>query len=259
MQRLAHGLASVVGDASSGVAAATRGQGGTASASRWANRPVLPVAAGWSFGANGAICGCVMKLSSSLFCLVLAACASRAAAPSDDPTSMPGGVASESEEGGEGEAAPEVSTESHGATSTDGTASPGDTKTPPPLSDAEKARLSLPEVVVENVGLHIGGESNSPESKRPFITALEKQFESFRLCYRFVERPGKGGVIGVDLMVPREGGAPNVRQVRTTMAGEEFKGCMVAAFSEASFEPPRKPVVFSYSVKFSLKGATGSR
>lgn len=122
------------------------------------------------------------------------------------------------------------------------------------LTDLQKEKLRLPEVVVENLGLHVGGEANDAASKRAFLAALEKQFQDFRWCYRFVSKPGRSGVFGVDLLVPSEGGGAHVREVRTTMPGEEFKGCMVAAFSETEFAPPKRPVVLSYSLRFTIRG-----
>src|SRR5690606_18053750 len=109
---------------------------------------------------------------------------------------------------------------------------------------------SLPEVTVQNVGLHIGGADNTPAAKAPFQRAVEQKFEDFLGCYRRVAQPEQGGTFGVDLFIRREGGHPEVRQPRTGMQGEEFRRCMVQAFESVSFERPRAgPTVISYSIK----------
>jgi hypothetical protein len=119
---------------------------------------------------------------------------------------------------------------------------------------AQKAQ-HLPELVVENIGLHVGGGPNDAAGKEPFLRALGAQIEAFRLCYRQVEEPDRGGTFGVDLFIDRSGGHPNVRATRTRMKGEEFLECMVRAFENATFErPPKGPTLISYSVRFALHG-----
>ena len=51
----------------------------------------------------------------------------------------------------------------------------------------------MPEVAVENVGLHIGGGPNDDASKAPFRNAIAARFADFRRCYTKVSQPGKGG------------------------------------------------------------------
>jgi hypothetical protein len=118
---------------------------------------------------------------------------------------------------------------------------------------------SLPEVTVRNVGLHIGGESNDAASKEPFQKAVAVRFEAFLTCYRQAIEPDKGGVFGVDLFIPREGGHPDVRQPRTSMKGEEFRDCVVEVFESVEFDRPRKgPTVISYSLKFDVRDPSGT-
>lgn len=113
---------------------------------------------------------------------------------------------------------------------------------------------SLPEVTVRNVGLHIGGGSNDAASKEPFQRAIANRFEEFLACYRQVAAPEKGGVFGVDLFIKREGGAPEVRQPRTSMQGEAFRACVIDVFESVAFERPAKgPTVISYSLKFEVR------
>ncbi len=108
----------------------------------------------------------------------------------------------------------------------------------------------LPEVSVENIGLHIGGGPNDDASKAPFRKAIEPHFDDFRACYVKVVEPDKGGTFGVDLRVGRNGGKPEVRQPRTGMKGKGFRDCMVSVFQGIDFPAPHKPVVFSYSLRF---------
>lgn len=121
---------------------------------------------------------------------------------------------------------------------------------PPPPKDVE----SLPEVVVKNIGLHVGGGSNTDAEKAPFREAVEKHFDELRACYKEVEDPMKGGIFGVDLRIGRGGGHPEVSQPRTSMKGQAFRDCVVGVFKAVEFEKPAKgPTVISYSVRFSAK------
>ncbi len=111
---------------------------------------------------------------------------------------------------------------------------------------------SLPEVTVENIGLHIGGGPNDDASKEPYKKAVEPHFDDFRACYVKVAEPDKGGTFGVDLRLGRNGGKPEVRQPRTAMKGKDFRDCVIGVFSNIEFPPPHKPVVFSYSLRFKV-------
>lgn len=119
-------------------------------------------------------------------------------------------------------------------------------------ADAGPPSPSLPEVSVHNIGLHIGGGPNDDASKAPFRQAIAPHFDEFLKCYRQVEEPSKGGTFGVDLLVGRRGGNPEVRQPRTAMKGQAFRRCMIHAFSQIEFQRPKKPTVFSYSVRFEV-------
>jgi hypothetical protein len=109
---------------------------------------------------------------------------------------------------------------------------------------------SLPELIVETIGLHVGGGSNDKDEKLPFERAVERQFPALRRCYLQVEQPGTGGTFGVDLFIAKAGGRPEVRDARTGMRGNAFRDCVRAAFAAVEFEPPKKPTVISYSVRF---------
>ncbi|MEB2310989.1 MAG: biopolymer transporter ExbD [Sorangiineae bacterium] len=126
------------------------------------------------------------------------------------------------------------------------------TVTPVAQAPAPEEPASLPEVKVENIGLHIGGGPNDDATKEPFRRAIAQQYDAFRRCYTLVDEPAKGGTFGVDLRVGRAGGKADVLQPRTGMKGKGFSECMVAAFAQVDFEKPGKPVMFSYSLRFTI-------
>lgn len=112
---------------------------------------------------------------------------------------------------------------------------------------------ALPELRVEALGMHVGGGKNDAEEKAPFHRALEQKFPAFLECFRLADDPFAGGSFGVDLKIPRAGGAPVAEQPRTRIRGAGFQDCMVAAFAKVHFEKPKAgPTVISYSVMFTL-------
>lgn len=112
---------------------------------------------------------------------------------------------------------------------------------------------ALPELRVEQLGMHVGGGKNDADEKAPFRRALEQKFPAFLECYRLVDEPWTGGSFGVDLKIARAGGAPSVEQPRTRIRGAGFQECMVAAFGKVQFEKPKAgPTVISYSILFAL-------
>jgi hypothetical protein len=123
---------------------------------------------------------------------------------------------------------------------------------PSTLPEESRGALGLPEVVVENIGLHIGGGPNTPAVKEPFVAAVAQRFRDFRLCYTHSNDPEAGGVFGVDLRIDREGGHPEVSEPRTKMGGPEFRQCVLDVFRSVSFERLDKPTVISYSMRFTL-------
>lgn len=111
----------------------------------------------------------------------------------------------------------------------------------------------LPSLSVKYIGMHVGGGANDAASKAPFARAIEPHFPAFLECYRLAAEPGNGGTFGVDLRISAQGGAPDVVEPRTAIPGATFTACMLEAFSRVSFEPPKKPVVISYSLRFTLE------
>lgn len=125
-----------------------------------------------------------------------------------------------------------------------------------PATEPDPSR-SLPEVSVRTLGLHIGGGPNDDASKAPFREAVERRFGDFLECYKKVDDPGRGGTFGVDMLIGREGGNPDVRQPRTAMQGAEFKDCVQGVFGGVEFSRPVKgPTMISYSVRFEVSDPT---
>ncbi len=159
-----------------------------------------------------------------------------------------GGEASDSTS--EAPGAPEVGAGAAAATPSAAASAPQPEPPAPPPAEVE----SLPEVVVKNIGFHIGGGTNTEEEKAPFRAALEQRFDDLRRCYKLVEDPAKGGVFGVDLRVGRNGGKATVSQPRTSMRGQPFRDCVIRTFESVEFQRPAKgPTVLSYSVRFSME------
>jgi hypothetical protein len=110
----------------------------------------------------------------------------------------------------------------------------------------------LPALEVTSIGMHVGGGPNDSASKAPFVRAVEAKFPAYLECFRLAKEPGSGGTFGVDLRVPAGGGAPVVEEPRSALQGDEFHECMLKAFASVVFEPTKKPLVISYSLRFSL-------
>lgn len=124
---------------------------------------------------------------------------------------------------------------------------------PLPGGEVPTPDKALPELRVEQLGMHVGGGKNDADEKAPFRRALEQKFPAFMECYRLADDPWAGGSFGVDLKIARAGGAPTVEQPRTRIRGAGFQDCMVAAFGKVQFEKPKAgPTVISYSILFAL-------
>jgi hypothetical protein len=117
--------------------------------------------------------------------------------------------------------------------------------------DPKQPVRSLPELKVENIGLHVGGGPNDADTKAPFQRAVAERFPAFLDCYRKNEDPEKGGRFGVDLHIARGGGHPRLEPPRTAMRGPEFRACVSAAFESVEFDKPKLgPTTISYALHF---------
>jgi hypothetical protein len=167
--------------------------------------------------------------------------------------------------------------EAHGPANSDSSAGPAPSAPPtagvatkraygaPPPSAAPAPRLpeialdpkqplrALPELKVENIGLHVGGGPNDADTKAPFQRAVAERFPAFLDCYRKNDDPAKGGRFGIDLHIPRSGGQPRVEQPRTAMRGPDFRACVSAVFESVEFDKPKRgPTTISYSLHFTV-------
>lgn len=119
--------------------------------------------------------------------------------------------------------------------------------------DPKQPMRALPELKVENIGLHVGGGPNDAETKAPFLNAIAERFPAFMDCYRKNEDPALGGRFGVDLHIGRAGGHPHLEQPRTSLRGPEFRSCLSTAFESVDFKKPKLgPTTISYSLRFTL-------
>ena len=122
--------------------------------------------------------------------------------------------------------------------------------------DPKQPLRPLPELKLENIGLHVGGGPNDAETKAPFQRAVAERFPAFLDCYRKNEDPAKGGRFGVDLHIARGGGHPRLEQPRTAMRGPDFRACVIAVFESVEFEKPKHgPTTISYSLHFTVDEA----
>jgi len=119
--------------------------------------------------------------------------------------------------------------------------------------DPKQPVRPLPELKVENIGLHIGGGPNDADTKAPFLSAVAERFPSFMDCYRKNEEPATGGRFGIDLHITRAGGHPRIEQPRTSLRGLDFRACLGGVFESVNFQKPKHgPTTLSYSLRFTL-------
>jgi len=119
--------------------------------------------------------------------------------------------------------------------------------------DPKQPLRPLPELKVENIGLHIGGGPNDAETKAPFLNAIAERFPAFMDCYRKNEDPAQGGRFGVDLHIARGGGHPRLEQPRSSLRGADFRACLSSVFESVDFKKPKAgPTTISYSLRFTL-------
>lgn len=119
--------------------------------------------------------------------------------------------------------------------------------------DPKQPLRPLPELKVENIGLHIGGGPNDAQTKAPFLSAVAERFPSFMDCYRKNEDPAAGGRFGIDLHVGRAGGHAHLEQPRSALRGADFRACLTSVFETVDFQKPKRgPTTISYSLRFQL-------
>jgi hypothetical protein len=126
-------------------------------------------------------------------------------------------------------------------------------RVPEVVLDPKQRMRPLPELKVENIGLHIGGGPNDADTKAPFLNAVAERFPAFMDCYRKSEDPAQGGRFGIDLHIARGGGHPRSEQPRTALRGPELRACLGNVFDSVEFQKPKHgPTTISYSLRFTL-------
>ena len=119
-----------------------------------------------------------------------------------------------------------------------------------PKAEPEK-EAPLPDVIVKNVGMHIGGEENTAAQKRPIRATVAKHYDAMKRCYAKAEDPPKTATFGVDMRIKGEGGAAKITNPRSGLRGGGVKECMVAVFEAIEF--PRQPKGVARMVSFSVE------
>jgi hypothetical protein len=109
-------------------------------------------------------------------------------------------------------------------------------------------------VRVTNIGLHVGGGPNDRATKAPFLRAIAEHFDTFRTCYMTTDAAGQRGTFGIDLLVPAAGGHADASNARTRLGGSAFRECVVDAFRDVNFAPPKLGATkISYALEFDPK------
>lgn len=121
---------------------------------------------------------------------------------------------------------------------------------PPPPPPRQKA---VP-VTLQTVGMKVSGYEVDEGTRQRMVQLIERQFDRFRGCYPLAENRDVNSSFGVDLYVPKDGGAARIQQTRSRLEGKDFTRCMERAFLGVRFKAPAQgiPQVVSYSVLFKI-------
>jgi len=113
----------------------------------------------------------------------------------------------------------------------------------------------LPEVEVTNIGMHIGGEANTADEKRPIREAVHKHYDDFRRCYGKLASPPEEATFGVDMLIDGTGGRAKITNPRNTFDDDTITPCFVAVFETVDFPKSKKGVaqMVSFSLRFRRK------
>lgn len=139
--------------------------------------------------------------------------------------------------------------------SADGSAVPDDRGAPDGSATASAAAADdgpLPKVEIHNIGMHIGGEDNTAEQKRPIRNDVSKHYDDMRRCYAKAESPARETTFGVDILIPRNGGVAKITNPRSGFKSRVVKNCLTEVFKKVAFRPAKKrrPLMVSFSVRF---------
>jgi hypothetical protein len=116
---------------------------------------------------------------------------------------------------------------------------------------ASSAFAPVPQVTVENIGIHIGGGPNDAATKAPIAQSVIPHFDELRACWAKVDDPAHGGTFGVDLLVPAGGGRATVSHPRTALGGDAFRICVMGVLEGIDFaRPSGGRTTASYALRF---------
>ena len=124
---------------------------------------------------------------------------------------------------------------------------------PPPAASASAAAPAgpVPNVKVQNIGMHIGGGPNDAPTKAPIHKSVAPHFDEMKRCFAMVDDQKKGGDFGIDLRIDKAGGKAKLSHPRTALKGAGFSDCMVKVFEGVDFLKPKGgDTMVSYSVRF---------
>lgn len=126
---------------------------------------------------------------------------------------------------------------------------------PPAVTEEAPASSERPAgVVARSIGMHIGGGPNDAATKAPFLRTIEGGFDAVVACTRHVPADRRKGTFGIDLLVGKDGGRPEVTNPRTGIPGAEFRACVVAVFEGLAFERPKRGATkLSYSLRLGVE------
>jgi hypothetical protein len=113
----------------------------------------------------------------------------------------------------------------------------------------------VPDVEVRNVGMHIGGEKNTQEQKRPIRSTISKHYDAMKRCWAKADDPPNKATFGVDIRIDGKGGAAKITNPRNGLRGEGVTACMMAVFEAIEFPPQPNSMdrMVSYSVEFAKR------
>jgi len=117
---------------------------------------------------------------------------------------------------------------------------------------ADEPAEPLPAVEIRNVGMHIGGEKNTKEQKRPIRATISKHYDAMKRCWSKAVDPPDKATFGVDIRIEGEGGPAKITNPRNGLKGEGVTECLVGVFEAIEFPPQPHNLdrMVSYSIEF---------
>jgi hypothetical protein len=131
---------------------------------------------------------------------------------------------------------------------------------PPPeggrVGEGGSPDAPVPDVEVKNVGMHIGGEENTADQKRPIREAVSAHYDAMRRCWASEgEDAAKTITFGIDMRIDGQGGVPKVSSPRSGFKNADVAKCLEAVFAAIEFppQPNKQPRMVSFSIEFRKK------